>query len=393
MKRLLSTTAAVLILASAASADPWPQDDPNTDFQPAFPEQTRAPAMDSGVTLKVEPLAEGLEHPWAVALLPDGSALITERPGRLKLFKDGALTEVTGIPEVSAEGQGGLLDVAISPDFKRSRTVYLSYAEPREGGNGTTVARMQLADDGASVDNVMVLFRQQPTYDGDLHFGSRIVPNPDGTLFVTLGERSDVPIRDSAQEMSNHLGKLVRIGRTGDTPADNPFMGQDDIQPEIYASGLRNVQAATLDAEDRLWTVEHGPQGGDEVNRPEAGKNYGWPVITYGEDYSGAPINEGITAKEGMEQPIYYWDPVIAPSGADFYDGPLFADWQGDLLIGAMSPPALVRLKLDGDKVVGEERLDPEIGRIRDVQVAKDGAIWVVTDDADGGLYRLTPAS
>ena len=241
MKRLLSTTAAVLILASAASADPWPQDDPNTDFQPAFPEQTRAPAMDSGVTLKVEPLAEGLEHPWAVALLPDGSALITERPGRLKLFKDGALTEVTGIPEVSAEGQGGLLDVAISPDFKRSRTVYLSYAEPREGGNGTTVARMQLADDGASVDNVMVLFRQQPTYDGDLHFGSRIVPNPDGTLFVTLGERSDVPIRDRAQEMSNHLGKLVRIGRTGDTPADNPFMGQDRIQPEIYASGLRNV--------------------------------------------------------------------------------------------------------------------------------------------------------
>ena len=393
MKRLLSTTAAVLILASAASADPWPQDDPNTDFQPAFPEQTRAPALQSGVTLTAEPLIEGLENPWAVALLPDGSALITERPGRLKLFKDGALTEVTGIPEVSAEGQGGLLDVAISPDFKRSRTVYLSYAEPREGGNGTTVARMQLADDGASVDNVMVLFRQQPTYDGDLHFGSRIVPNPDGTLFVTLGERSDVPIRDSAQEMSNHLGKLVRIGRTGDVPADNPFVGQDGIQPEIYASGLRNVQAATLDAEDRLWTVEHGPQGGDEVNRPEAGKNYGWPVITYGEDYSGAPINEGITAKDGMEQPIYYWDPVIAPSGADFYDGPLFADWQGDLLIGAMSPPALVRLKLDGDKVVGEERLDPEIGRIRDVQVAKDGALWVVTDDADGGLYRLTPAS
>lgn len=392
MIRLLGTTATALILATAASAAPWPQDDPNTEFQPAFPEQTRAPALQSGVTLKAEPLIEGLENPWAVALLPDGSALITERPGRLKLYKDGTVTEVTGIPEVSAEGQGGLLDVAISPDFKRSRTVYLSYAEPREGGNGTTVARMQLADDGASVDNVMVLFRQQPTYDGDLHFGSRIVPNPDGTLFVTLGERSDVPIRDSAQDMSNHLGKLVRIGRTGDVPADNPFVGQDGIQPEIYASGLRNVQAATLDAEDRLWTIEHGPQGGDEVNRPEAGKNYGWPVITYGEDYSGAPINEGITAKDGMEQPLYYWDPVIAPSGADFYDGPMMADWQGDLLIGAMSPPALVRLKLDGDKVVGEERFDPEIGRIRDVQVAKDGAIWVVTDDPDGGLYRLTPA-
>ncbi len=392
MKAVLSTAVAALILTGAAGAAPWPQEDPHTAYPPAFPGQTRAPALHSDVTLTVEPVVTGLEHPWAVALLPDGAALITERPGRLKLYKNGSVTEVTGIPEVSAKGQGGLLDVAISPDFARSRTIYLSYAQPREGGNGTAVARMQLADDGASVENVMVLFEQQPTYDGNKHFGSRIVPAPDGTLFVTLGERSDVPIRDSAQDMSNHLGKLVRIGRTGDVPADNPFVGRDGILPEIYASGLRNVQAAALDAQGRLWTVEHGPMGGDELNRPEAGRNYGWPVISYGLNYDGSPVNGGITAQAGMEQPVYYWDPVIAPSGADFYAGGLFPGWQGDLLIGAMNPPALVRLKLDGDRVLGEERFDPGIGRIRDVQVAADGTIWVVTDEGDGGLYRLSPA-
>lgn len=391
MKFILTATAAVLIVGTA-TADPWPQGAANTDYQPATPDQTRAEAMDSGVTLKAEPLADGLEHPWAVAILPDGSALITERPGRLKLYKDGTLTDVTGIPEVSAKGQGGLLDVAISPDFKRSRTVFLSYAQPREGGNGTAVARMQLADDGASVDNVMVLFEQQPTYDGDKHFGSRIVANTDGTLFVTVGERSDVPIRDTAQDMGNHLGKLIRIARARGLPVENPFMETKGVLPEIYASGLRNVQAAALDADGQLWTVEHGPKGGDELNRPEAGKNYGWPVISYGVNYNGTPVNGGITAQDGMEQPVYYWDPVIAPSGADFYDGELFPDWQGDLLIGAMSPPALVRLKLEDGRVTGEERFDPGIGRIRDVQVAPDGAIWVVTDEDGGGLYRLSPA-
>ena len=391
MKFILTATAAVLIVGTA-TADPWPQGAANTDYQPATPDQTRAEAMDSGVTLKAEVLAEGLEHPWAVAILPDGSALITERPGRLKLYKDGTLTDVTGIPEVSAKGQGGLLDVAISPDFKRSRTVFLSYAQPREGGNGTAVARMQLADDGASVDNVMVLFEQQPTYDGDKHFGSRIVANTDGTLFVTVGERSDVPIRDTAQDMGNHLGKLIRIARARGLPVENPFMETKGVLPEIYASGLRNVQAAALDADGQLWTVEHGPKGGDELNRPEAGKNYGWPVISYGVNYNGTPVNGGITAQDGMEQPVYYWDPVIAPSGADFYDGELFPDWQGNLLIGAMSPPALVRLKLEDGRVTGEERFDPGIGRIRDVQVAPDGSIWVVTDEDGGGLYRLSPA-
>ncbi|MFD1797619.1 PQQ-dependent sugar dehydrogenase [Paracoccus aurantiacus] len=391
MKRLLSTSAAAILAATALQAEPVAQGAPNTDYQPASPDQTRAEAMQSGVTLKVEPVVEGLAHPWAVELLPDGSALITERPGRLKLYKDGAVTEISGLPEVSADGQGGLLDVALAPDFESSRTIFLSYAEPREGGNGTAVARATLAEDGASLGDVQVIFQQQPTYDGDKHFGSRIVPNDDGTLFVTLGERSDVPIRDTAQEMSHHLGKLVRISANGEVPADNPFVGQDGVMPEIYASGLRNVQAAALDADGALWTIEHGPKGGDELNHVEAGKNYGWPVISYGVNYDGSPVNEGITAQDGMEQPVYYWDPVIAPSGADFYEGELFGDWQGDLLVGAMRPPALVRLHLEGGRVTGEERLDPGIGRIRDVKVASDGTIWVVTDEDRGGLYRLSP--
>lgn len=390
MKFTVFTSVAALI-AGAALAEPVQQGAANTNFEPASPDQTRAEAMDSGVTLRVEPVVEGLTHPWAVALLPDGSALVTERPGQLKLYREGELTEVSGIPEVSAEGQGGLLDVALAADFETSRVIFLSYAEPRDGGNGTAVARMVLAEDGASVSDVNVIFQQQPTYDGDKHFGSRIVPTDDGTLFITLGERSDVPIRDTAQEMDNHLGKLIRITPDGEVPEDNPFVGQDGVLPHIYSSGLRNVQAATLDGDGRLWTIEHGPMGGDELNHPEAGKNYGWPVISYGYNYDGSPVNEGIAAQDGMEQPVYYWDPVIAPSGADFYNAELFDGWQGNLLIGAMSPPGLVRLQLKDGRVTGEERFDPGIGRIRDVQVADDGTIWVVTDEDRGGLYRLSP--
>lgn len=388
--QILPATAAILLTATSALAEPWPQDEPNTSYQPAFPEQTRAEALQSGVEMQVEPMLEGLEHPWALAFLPDGGVLVTERPGRLHLYRDGSATEVSGIPEVDPEGQGGLLDVAIAPDFAESRVIFLSYAEPREGGNGTAVARMVLSEDGSSVDQVTPLFHQQPTYDGSMHYGSRIIPTDDGNLFVTLGERSDVPIRDTAQSLDNHLGKLVRIGQTEGAQPDNP-MSEDGVLPEIYAAGLRNVQAAAMDAEGQLWTIGHGPRGGDELNLIEAGKNYGWPTISYGINYDGTPVNEGITAQEGMEQPVYYWDPVIAPSGATFYDGPIFADWQGDLLIGAMNPPALVRLTLEDNRVTGEERFDLGIGRIRDVQQAEDGAIWVVTDDPEGGLYRLTP--
>ncbi|WBU55527.1 PQQ-dependent sugar dehydrogenase [Paracoccus sediminicola] len=391
MTHPILTTATAVLIASGASAAPWPQGEPNTDFQPAFPEQTRAEAMDSGITLKSEPVVQGLVHPWAVELLPDGGALITERPGRLKYYTGSEVHDVTGIPEVSAGGQGGLLDVALSPDFADNRVIFLSYAEPRDGGNGTSVARMVLAEDGMSVSDVQVIFRQTPTYDGDKHFGSRIVPAPDGTLFITLGERSDVPIRDTAQDMQNHLGKLIRITPDGNIPSDNPYSDGQQALPEIYASGLRNVQAATLDGNGELWTIEHGPLGGDEVNKPQSGENYGWPTVSYGYNYDGTRVGSGESSKEGFAEPIYYWDPVIAPSGAEFYQGNLFSGWQGDLLIGAMNPPALVRLTIEGDRVTGEERFEPGIGRIRDVQEAPDGTLWVVTDEDDGGLYRLSP--
>ncbi|MDO5605735.1 MAG: PQQ-dependent sugar dehydrogenase [Paracoccus sp. (in: a-proteobacteria)] len=388
----LMTTAAMSALSVPAAAEPWPQGAPNAAFQPAFAGQTRAPAIRSGITLRAEPVIEGLEHPWAVALLPGGGALITERPGRLRIWQNGAAHEVAGIPNVAAGGQGGLLDVALAPDFDQSRVIYLSYAEPRDGGAGTSVARMVLAPDGRSVSNLQVIFRQHPAHTGNGHFGSRILPAGDGTLFITLGDRSDVAIRETTQDLDNHIGKLVRINPDGSVPQDNPYTTTAQAMPEIWARGLRNVQAAALDRAGQLWTIEHGPRGGDELNLIRPGRNYGWPVISYGVNYSGSNINEGIAVHEGMEQPVYYWDPVIAPSGAAFYDGPLLADWRGDLLIGAMRPAGLVRLTLEGDRVTGEERFDPGIGRIRDVQIAPDGTIWVVTDESRGGLYRLSPA-
>ncbi|AUH34451.1 PQQ-dependent sugar dehydrogenase [Paracoccus tegillarcae] len=391
MKTFIYTAAAALT-ATTLSAEPWPQGEPNTQFQPAFEGQTRADAVLSDLELQVEPLVEGLENPWALAFLPDGSVLITERPGRLKLYKDGAVNDVAGIPEVFSEGQGGLLDVAIAPDFNSSRTIFLSYAEPRGELNGTAVARMTLTEDGTAVENVEVLFQQQPGYGGAQHFGSRIVPTADGNLFVTLGERSDPEPRKLAQELDGHLGKVVRIGQQpGQTP-ENP-LAQQGALPEIYAYGVRNPQGAALDADGQLWAIEHGPRGGDELNRIEAGKNYGWPAISYGINYSGEPISEGISARDGMEQPVYYWDPVIAPSGMIFYDGAMFPDWQGDVLIASLSRAMLVRLEMDGQRVTGEEQFPLDIGRVRDVQQAPDGSLWVVTDEADGGMYRVTPKS
>lgn len=389
MKASLSIAAILTATTTVALAEPWPQAEPNTQYQPAYPEQTRAEAMQSGFELRVEPLVQGLEHPWALAFLPDGSALITERLGRLKLYKDGVVTDVAGIPEVFSEGQGGLLDVAIAADFDSSRTIFLSYAEPRPNNlNGTTVARMTLAPDGSTVENVEVLFQQQPGYGGVNHFGGRLVPTSDGNMFVTLGERSDPPTREMTQDLDNHYGKIVRIGQQpGQTP-ENPLTDQGAL-PEIYAYGVRNPQGAALDAQGQLWTIEHGPRGGDELNRIEPGRNYGWPVISYGINYGGETINAGITAQDGMEQPLYYWDPVIAPSGMIFYDGQMFPEWQGDVLIAGLSSLVLVRLKMDGDRVTGEERFALDIGRIRDVQQAPDGALWVVTDEPDGGLYRV----
>jgi glucose/arabinose dehydrogenase len=350
------------------------------------------PAPVQGV-VRVETVIRGLEYPWALAFLPDGRLLVTERPGRLRIVdQDGRASEpLAGVPQVLARGQGGLLDVALDARFADTRLVYLAYAEPGEGGTaGTAVARGRLGD--GRLEDVQVIYRQQPKVRGANHFGSRLVFARDGSLFVTQGERFDY--RDQAQDLSSGLGKIVRIHPDGSVPRDNPFVGRAGAQPEIWSYGHRNVQSAALHPQTgQLWTVEHGARGGDELNRPEAGKNYGWPVISYGVHYSGAKIGEG-TAKPGMEQPVYYWDPVIAPSGLTFYKGEEFRDWQGSLLIGSLRPGLLVRLTLDDGRVTSEARYLADLGeRIRDVRQGPDGRLYLLTDSRDGHILRVLPAA
>jgi glucose/arabinose dehydrogenase len=318
---------------------------------------------------------------------------VTERPGRLRIVgKDGTLSApLQGVPKVYASGQGGLLDVQLGPDFAASGLIYLSYADPRDGAkNGTSVARARLVaeGDGGRLDQVQVIFRQEPSYASSAHFGSRIVFTRDGSLFVTLGERFSA--RDEAQNPANHLGKLVRIMPDGSPYAGNPK--KDGWRPEIWSIGHRNVQGAALNpATGKLWTIEHGARGGDEINIPEAGKNYGWPVISYGRNYDFTKIGIG-THKDGMEQPLYYWDPSIAPSGAAFYTGDRFPEWKGNLFVGALAGQALHRLVLDGEKIVGEETLLTDLGeRIRDVRAGPDGALWLLTDNPQGRVLRVVP--
>jgi glucose/arabinose dehydrogenase len=336
-------------------------------------------------------VARGLEHPWGLAFLPDGRMLVTERPGRLRIVTpDGRLSAaLDGVPRVFARGQGGLLDVALSAGFAQDRLVYLSFSEPGGSGGGTAVARGRLGERG--LEGTEVIWRQQPKVAGNNHWGSRLVWRPDGTLFVTLGDRYQYA--EQAQDLSTTLGKVVRINADGSVPQDNPFVGRKDTRPEIWSYGHRNVQAAALDGDGQLWTVEHGARGGDELNHPQPGRNYGWPVITYGVDYSGARIGIG-TAAPGMEQPVYYWDPVIAPSGATFYSGTAFGDWRGDLLVGSLQPGRLVRLRLRDGRVALEERYVIDPGeRVRDVVQGPDGMIYLLTDRPNGRLVRLDPAT
>jgi glucose/arabinose dehydrogenase len=365
------------------------------NYDPAFPGQTRVAGVASNINLDVSTVAEGLNSPWAFEFLPDGRILVTERPGALRIIdKLGKLSApVAGLPAVFAQGQGGLLDVALDPQFATNRTIYWSYAEPREGGNGTALAKGVLTENGAniSVTNVQVIFRQMPTFQSNLHFGSRIVFSQDGSkLFLSLGERALPESRVHSQDLDSHFGKVVRLNLDGSVPNDNPFVGRSGAKPEIWSYGHRNVQAATLDADGKLWTIEHGPLGGDELNHPEAGHNYGWPVITYGIDYSGEKIGKGITAREGMEQPVYYWDPVIAPSGMIFYSGAMFPEWRGNIFVGGMASQKLVRVQLEKGKVVGEEwLLEDRHARIRDVKQGPDGAIYVITESGNGSLLRV----
>jgi glucose/arabinose dehydrogenase len=348
------------------------------------------PASVTGV-VQVQTIAKGLEHPWSLVFLPDKRMLVTERPGRLRIVgADRRLSEpLAGVPQVYASGQGGLLDVALSPTFDKDRLVYLSFAESGEGGAGTAVARGRLGERG--LESTLIIWRQQPKVSGSNHWGSRIVFRPDGTLFVTLGERFNYSER--AQDLSGTIGKIVRINPDGSAPRDNPFVSRAGVRPEIWSYGHRNVQAAALHpATGQLWTVEHGARGGDELNHPEAGKNYGWPVISYGTHYSFLKIGEG-TEKAGMEQPVYYWDPVIAPSGMVVYTGDLFAGWKNNFLIGSLTPGGLVRLVMKDGKVAQEERYLGDLReRIRDVRQAPDGSLYLVTDSRNGQILRITPA-
>ncbi len=368
---------------------------PNASGQkPAFQGQTRACGIKSSAKFDVVVVAKGLENPWAVEPLPGGDLLVTEKPGRMRIVSaKGAIGQpLAGIPQVDSRGQGGLLDVALSPGFDRDRTIYWSFSEPREGGNATSVARGVLSEDRRSVEEVKVIFRAMPTYDGDKHYGSRLAFGPDGMLYVTLGERSDRNMRPQAQQLDSHMGKILRITPDGSAPRDNPFVGKEGALPEIWSLGHRNVQAAAFDPRGRLWEVEHGTNGGDELDLVAKGKNYGWPVQAYGEEYSGEPIGGAATVREGMEQPVYYWDPVIAPSGAQFYTGSAFPGWRNNLFVGSMKDQMLVRLTLENDRVTGEEHLlKDRRQRVRDVRQGPDGALYLVTDEDQGELWKIVP--
>lgn len=384
---------ALLVATAPAMAGPVKQGPPNVpEFKPAFSTQTRATAVATKGTVRVTEIASGLNKPWGVALLPDGKFLVSEKAaGTLRIVSpDGAKSPpVTGTPRVDARDQGGMLDVGVPGDG----WVYFTYAESRQGGNGLAVARGRLGGTAAApaLSEMAVIFRMMPTLDSTKHSGGRMVFLPDNRMFITLGERSILAGRVQAQDPSSHFGKIVRINRDGSIPQGNPFAEGKDAKPEIWSLGHRNVLSAALDSRGRLWEVEMGPQGGDELNLVQPGKDYGWPTITYGEEYSGKPIGAAITQKAGLEQPVYYWDPVISPSGMAIHSGRGAAEWNGNVFIGGLSAKALVRLVLKDDKVIGEERLlTDRAERIRDVIEGPAGELYLLTDDANGKLLKVT---
>jgi len=341
-------------------------------------------------------VASGLENPWAVAFLPSGRFLVTEKIGRMRVVDaDGKVgPPLPGLPQVAIGGQGGLLDVVLDRDFNDNRTLYFCFSEPAAdggGASGTALAKAQLSVDRARLENTQVIFSQRPKATGRNHFGCRIVEGSDGTLYLGLGERFSR--KDDAQKLDNHLGKVLRLAKDGSAPPDNPFVGRADALPEVWSYGHRNIQGAALGPDGRLWVIEHGPQGGDEINNVQPGRNYGWPVITYGENYGGGPIGEGITSREGMEQPLHYWVPSIAPSGMAFLASDRYGRaWRGNLFVGSLKFGYLDRIELQNGKVVAEHKLlEDGRARIRDVRQGPDGLLYVLTDQSNGELIRLQP--
>ncbi len=339
----------------------------------------------SSGSVQVELMVQGLDTPWAVGIMPDGSFLVTERDGELLHVSDGKAKKVRGVPKVAANGQGGLLDVTIARDFTQSREIFLTFSKPQRGGAGTALAVARLSESGDRLTNLRVLFEAVPGGSGGRHFGSRVVEANDGTLFVTIGDRGDRP---QAQETSNPIGSVIRVNRDGTVPADNPFVGAPDVRPEIWSYGHRNPQGAGLDAQGRLWAAEHGARGGDEVNLIQPGRNYGWPIISYGRHYSGKKIGEG-TFKDGLEQPKFYWDPSIAPSGLLVYSGKLWPQWAGDIFVGSLKFDYIARLA--GSPLTEVEKIEGSATeRVRDIVEAPDGAIWFISV-GQGSVYRMTP--
>ena len=362
---------------------------PNSDYKPAFAGQTRVMGYKTQTPYKVDVINHNLGKPWGIEQLPDGNFLITEKSGYINLIsKDGkSVTKITGLPKVDSRGQGGLLDIVIDPDFDKNQTIYWSFSEPYEKGNLTSVGKGVL--NGNKILNSKVIFRATPSYDGRLHYGSRLAFDKTGNLFVSTGERSDLETRPLAQDLKAYLGKIIKIDKEGKPAAGNPFTGSNKAQPEIFSYGHRNPQGIAIHPETgELWETEMGPRGGDEINHIQAGKNYGWPTITYGIEYSGEKINNGVTKKDGLEQPVYYWDPVISPSGITFYTGNI-EEWKNNLFIACLSGEKINRIILENNKVVGEERLLEDHGeRFRDVYDGKDGNLYAITDS--GKLYRIS---
>lgn len=376
---------------ASTKTSPVETKEPNSNYKPAFAGQTRVAGVKSATNYEGKVLTEALKFPWGITSLPDGRLLITEREGTVRIVTPAGQVgdAITGLPKVNPSGQGGLLGIRVDPAFETNRMVYWVFSEPSPEGNVTAVAKGKLSADEKKMEGATVIYRATPAYKGNLHYGGRILIAPDGNLLISTGERSDMVTRPQAQSLNSGLGKVIRITKEGKPAAGNPFAGQAGARPELYSYGHRNVQSLALDpVTGDLWEAEFGPRGGDELNHIKPGKNYGWPTITYGIEYSGKKVGDAIQQKEGLEQPVYYWDPVVSPSGMTFYTSDRIPEWKNNLFIGSLSGMHLLRLIIRNDKVVGEERLlADQYQRFRDVTQGKDGALYAITDQ--GRLYRI----